>query len=363
MHHKSWQPGVEAVLTAEFIAPDDPRWRQMLEHVRHDFYHLPEYAALCSEQEGGDAVAFYAETGRNTFLVPLLAKRVALPPARDGEWRDLAAPYGYPSPLLLDPCDRTGLREMMGAFRWVAREQGFVSAFVRLHPLLPLPNDVLQEYGEVVMHGETVSIDLTLSEELLWKQIRRDRRSGIRKLVRQGFHVVMDAWGGLDEFIRIYRETMQRVKASEYYYFPRSYFSGLRAALGERLHLCQVLSPGGRVAAAGLFVLTDGVVELHLSGTATEYCRMGPSKLMLYEIGRAGKRAGASVMHLGGGVGGRRDTLFEFKAAFSPLRNPFGTYRMVLHRERYQELCRWWQQQSRNIPLNSDYFPLYRYSG
>lgn len=362
MHHKNRRLEAQAVTTAEFILPDDSRWAQMLRDVRHDFYHLPQYIELCSEQEGGTAAAFYAETDHNIFLVPLLIRNIPFASRLEGTERDLVTPYGYPSPLLLDPCDPNALAQFMTAFQWAAMERNFVSAFFRLHPLLPLPDRVLREHGEVVKHGETVSIDLSLPEQTLWRQIRRDRRGCIKKLLGQGYHVVMDEWGALDEFIQIYMETMQRVNAKAFYYFPRSYFTGLRAALGERLHLCLVVSPSGRVAAASLFTLTDGIIQLHLSGTAAEYCHLGPSKLMLHEISLMGKSAGARIMHLGGGVGGRRDSLFEFKAAFSPLRNSFSTYRMILQEERYHELVRVWKKEHKNLPLSSDYFPLYRYS-
>ncbi len=363
MHYKNRQLQVSAVTTAEFILPDDLRWTRMLQDVRHDVYHLPEYVVLSSEHEGGAPAAFYAETAHNTFLIPLLIRNIPLGSRLEGKWQDLVTPYGYPSPLLLDPGDINGFRQLMRAFQWTAMEQNFVSAFFRLHPLLPVAGSVLQEFGEVIKHGETVSIDLTLPEDTLWRQIRRDRRSCINKLVKQGFHVVMDEWDGLDEFIQIYMETMQRVRAKEFYLFPRSYFTGLRSVLGDRLHLCQVISPSGRVAAASLFTLAEGIIQLHLSGTGTEYRHLGPSKLMLHEISLMGRSAGVQTMHLGGGVGGRRDSLFEFKAAFSPLRNSFSTYRMVLLEERYHQLVRLWKKEYKNIPLSSDYFPLYRYSG
>ncbi len=353
----------DATASAEFIAPDDPRWSRALAEVEHDLYHLPEYAVLCAGHEGGEPAAFYAETACNRFLVPLLMKRVPFTGRLEPAGRDLISPYGYASPLVVGPDDGEMLGGFLETFRWVARELGCVTAFLRLHPLLPLSSPAMREYGRLVRHGETVSIDLTLSEERLWRQIRRDRRAGIRKLIRQGFRVVMDDWRGLDDFVRIYRETMQRVAAKEFYFFERDYFTGLQTRLGGRMHLCQVFSPGGRMAAGGLYSVVNGIVQLHLSGTANEYCRLGPSKLMIHEIALASRAAGARILHLGGGVGGRRDSLFEFKAAFSPQRHPYSTFRMVLMEERYREYCRLWKKEHGEGALSSDYFPLYRYSG
>jgi hypothetical protein len=44
------------------------------------------------------------------------------------------------------------------------------------------------------------------------------------------------------------------------------------------------------------------------------------------------------VFHLGGGKGGRNDSLFEDKAGFSPNRHPFHTWRLVTDREAYRRL-------------------------
>ncbi len=350
----------DALIGAEFITPDDPRWKRVLSEVTHDFYHLPEYAELCAAHEGGRPTAFFAETPRNRILIPLLMKPIPFP-GRKGA--DLISPYGYASPLMRDPGDTDMLRRFLDTFRWMARERGCVTAFFRLHPFLSFPVPVLQEVGRLVEHGETVSIDLTLPEERLWRQIRRDRRAGIRKLIRQGFRVIMDEWSGLESFVRIYRETMHRVGAEAFYFFGRDYFFGLRTRLGERMHFCQVLSPEGKMVAGGLFSMVNDIVQLHLSGTADEYCRYGPSKLMIHEIALASRAAGARILHLGGGVGGRRDSLFEFKAAFSPVRHPYRTFRMILQEERYREYCQDWRKERGNDAVNSDYFPLYRYSG
>ena len=64
-------------------------------------------------------------------------------------------------------------------------------------------------------------------------------------------------------------------------------------------------------------------------------------------------------MHLGGGLGSNRDTLFEFKAQFSHLYFPFKTWRYVHNREIYDRLVR--DRYPKNMP-DSSFFPLYRLS-
>ena len=50
------------------------------------------------------------------------------------------------------------------------------------------------------------------------------------------------------------------------------------------------------------------------------------------------KARGNRVMHLGGGLGGAHDSLFDFKAGFSKDRQPFRTWRVVVDPVRYAEL-------------------------
>jgi hypothetical protein len=113
---------------------------------------------------------------------------------------------------------------------------------------------------------------------------------------------VDETWAHLIGFQAAYRETMTRVAAADYYFFSDQYFTELRAALGERLHLF-VVERGGRVAAAALFTQSSGIVQYHLSATRDEFLSVSPMKLLLHFARTWFKERGCTVMHLGGGVG------------------------------------------------------------
>jgi lipid II:glycine glycyltransferase (peptidoglycan interpeptide bridge formation enzyme) len=147
---------------------------------------------------------------------------------------------------------------------------------------------------------------------------------------------------------------MQRLDAGDSYHFPDEYFHDLKAALGPRLHLYSVLSPAGEMAAAGLFTEQNGIVQFHLSGTSGQYRKQAPSKLMLEEAILRSRAAGNHTLHLGGGLGASEDSLFLFKAGFSPLRARFATWRFVCDPARYATL-------TGDSPVSATgYFPAYR---
>jgi len=346
-------------MIAEFIKPCDPRWTSVLAHARHDFYHLPEYVEFTAKHEGGIPSAFYAEAGDDRFLAPLLIRDIPAELGVGEGWYDITAPYGYPSPILIAPEGSPSLAHFLEEFKHNCVEQGIVSAFFRFHPLLQLPVGELAKTGTLVHHGQTVYIDLTLSAEDIWQQMRRGHRRNIKQLHHAGFKVTADDWSLFDQFIAMYRETMERRSASEFYLFSDSYFYDLRDALGDRLHLHTVISPEGEATAAGLCVVVDGIVQDHLGASCNKYLRFAASKLGTDYLWRWAKDAGHKVVHMGGGVGGNMDTLFEYKSGFSKSRADFYTYRMILDESKYAILVRHRMELSGFVQDNN-FFPEYR---
>ncbi|HEY3373559.1 MAG TPA: hypothetical protein VGK02_00645 [Candidatus Aquicultor sp.] len=347
-------------MTAEFITPDDKRWVKFLEQTTYDFYHLPEYVELTAQYEGGMPVAFYAEAGDYKFLAPLLIRGVPAVLEAPHQWYDAASPYGYPTPLITPFADAPALDSFFRSFKEVGVQSGIVSAFFRLHPLLSLPTEQMAQYGLLVAHGQTVYIDLSQSMEELWTQKDRDHKRDIKRLVGAGFSARIDDWDLYDSFIAHYRETMERVSASESYFFPNSYFYDFKSVLGSACHLCSVLTDDGNVASSVLFTTVNGIVQYHLSATLGAYNKLAPSKLAFETACIWSKEHGNKYAHLGGGVGGKKDSLFRYKSGFSKRRADFYTFRMILEGQRYADLTNRWRNRVQPEGLSDDFFPDYR---
>lgn len=347
-------------MNAEFIDHRDIRWKNFLQRTKHDFYHLPEYVELAAADEGAMPMAFYAEEGEAACLIPLLIRHLPQALHAPPDWCDCASPYGY-SGLLISPSEER-LHSFLEAFCQSARARGIVTAFVRLHPLFALEQSTLGKFGQLVLHGQTVYIDLSESEESIWTLMSTNHQRNIKKLTRLGFHVSFDDWSRFHDFITIYHSTMRRVEAADLYFFSSEYFENLREKLGNRVHLICVLTDNNELAAAGLFIATGGIVQYHLGGTATHYLPLSPSKLMLDFAWRWAKAQSYDVLHLGGGVGGAEDSLFHFKAGFSPARGEFYTYRVVVDELKHATLQHAAQSTRREEnAAPSDFFPVYRH--
>jgi hypothetical protein len=316
----------------DLIEPTDRRWRDTLAANRHDFYHLPDYVSLESSRLGGTAVAAYVEQPGVRLVLPLI--RRAIP---GGDAFDLVSPYGYPSPIA--QFDEVAL--MRGAFSAVVqtlREQGFVSMFVRLHPILELPDGAFTGLGTLVEHGQTVSIDLRQNEAEQWHGIRARYRTSLNRSERLGHRVFMDDTGEhMDRFITMYLDTMRRRNAAPEYVFSRDYLSGLWQQLRGHVHL-GVVEVDGSIVCAGLFGESNGIVQYHLSGTDDQALKLSPLKILINYARRWATQRGATVLHLGGGVGSTQDSLMHFKAGFSDRRHLFKTWHVVLDEQQYTEL-------------------------
>jgi hypothetical protein len=344
-------------MNVDFLNPSDPRWRQFLKDTQHDCYHLPEYAEIAAVDEDALPAAFYAENGSAACLIPLLIRPIPAALKAPADWFDCASPYGY-SGVMVSP-RRAPWEPFLDAFRSAARARGIVSAFVRLHPLFPLHREALEPAGRLVRHGRTVYVDLSKPKDSVWWQVSSNHRRNIKRLVRSGFQCSLDEWSRLPEFVELYHDTMRRVGAPPGYFFALRYFEAFHDKFGEKVHLACVLSPSGDLAAAGLFIVTDGIVEYHLGGTAGRYLPLAPSKLVLDFVWRWAEEQRLGVLHLGGGVGAVEDSLFEFKAGFSPARGEFYTYRVVLDEAKYAAL-REAAESLRGAPAAGDFFPQYR---
>jgi hypothetical protein len=352
----------------DLIDVSDPRWNETLRRLpKHDFYHLPAYLALEAERRGGIPRAYICQDDRGVFMVPFVLSPVPLvlqptgaPPS------DVLAPYGYAGPLVQFNGDERETRQFMTmALARLAehlRHRNVCAILLRFNPMIPVPLEPFRAMGRLVLHGETVWSDLRQTPDQLWSETRSRFRSYIRSLQREGYTVELDPTGReLDAFISLYYDSMHRVGAGPEYFFSRSYFLALQKLLGERFLLAHVRSPAGVIVSSGIFTLSHGIVQYHLSGNNIGEEGSNALKLLLHSMRLWAREHGFEQFHLGGGVGAQNDPLFQFKSGFSPARSPFYTWRYIVDEEKYADLNLRWERINRALADSVDgYFPAYR---
>ena len=356
--------------TVELLNPSQPAWDAYLAGARRDIYHLSGYHAYAERAGEGEPMLIIVGDLQRGIAWPYLLRRIdAIAGLAGTDATDVTSVYGYPGPVAWgcqpgDPFVAEAWQEILEVWR----QQRVVSTFTRFHPLLgnaalvaglPLAADHAGLPLPLVPGGPTVSIDCRLDDSAARRAYSKVLRQEIDAARRAGLVTEVDEeWSEIETFTRLYGETMERSGAGAEYMLGFSDVCRLREVLGGRLHLL-VTRCEKAVGAACLFTEMDGIVQAHLAGTNDDLRHLSPLKVLLDDARSWARSRGDHVLHLGGGRAGKEDSLFAFKARFSPSRHAFHTGRWILEPRLYREFV-----SERSLgdcgSTGEEYFPAYR---
>jgi hypothetical protein len=189
-----------------------------------------------------------------------------------------------------------------------------LTSFVVFHPLFRNDERAATLGWHRVALGGTVAWPL---EGDLRAAMHRHHRRLVRRAERDGHVATVDpAPQSLDEFVVIYEHAMHRLEASGFYRFPPPYWEALLRDV--RLVRVDVRDAGGELVAGVLGMGEPPWLHYHLGAAADAARGTGASHLALCTLAEWGRDHGYTTLHLGGGVGGREDSLLEYKLRFAP---------------------------------------------
>jgi serine/alanine adding enzyme len=285
-------------------------WDRLLDQVGcTDVYFRRGYAEASSRLDGGKPVLLHTANGSGDVL--LVGSLRSIPGQET--LTDVTTPYGYGGPVI------AGAAPPVKAFwelyeAWCA-ENHVVSTFLRFHPLLENHRHAAAA-TQLDALAETVTWRLDGDEDL-FESMHRHHRRVVRKAADQVDIEVHEGPDRLDSFAALYEATMRRQNAADFYFFPPAYWEAL--ANGLRDHLVRFDAVlGGDAVASVLCLAAPPWLHYHL-GAALEPARsVGASNLLMLKAARWGRERSYEQFHLGGGVGGQEDSLWEFKRRFAP---------------------------------------------
>ena len=326
---------------------DAAEWDALLAGFRSDDVYLgAAYVEAASLLEPArPAFLVHTEAGGHVGL-PCLVREVP-----DGEGAlDVVSPYPYGGAVALGPAPPV---ERFHALyeRW-CEETGVVTTFTRFHPLLGNQRHAPPE-ARLERLADAATWPLAGDDDL-FAGMHRSHRNKCRKADRAGVAVSVEtAPGRFDDFVALHADTMRRRNASSFYRFSPAYWDRLAGLLGERLVRLDARLDGELVATE---ICLAGPRWLHYHmGVASETGRsLGAANLLVYEAARWGRGQGFAELNLGSGLGGREDSLWEFKQRFSPhAGREFWIGKVVHDAAAYARLC--------GSPAALDgFFPAYR---
>ncbi|WP_423149294.1 GNAT family N-acetyltransferase [Rubrolithibacter danxiaensis] len=327
-------------------------WNKYIQNsVMYDFYHTWYYNSL---EKAGNPFLFVFQFQDDFIALPLIKREI-----EGSAFYDCTSVYGYAGPISSLPFeDLNGkiIQDFKEAFSNFLNNENIVSVFSRLHPIIN-QELLLERLGGIFDNGKTVAIDLQLPLEEQKLRYRRAIRQKVNQLARKGFEVKeASTKEEIIEFVKIYNENMIKVNASSYYFFDDQYFFDLLNSddFESKLLLAYY---DGEITSGGIVTLSNNIMQFHLAATRNEFLPDAPMKLLFHEAAVLGKSLGMSYLHLGGGVGGKEDSLFEFKSGFSDLHLSFKTWRYIANLSAYNSLV---EERCKDKEAANNRFPLYR---
>ena len=332
---------------------DKKQWNKYVENaINTAFCHTHDYHFLEKDKE---AFLFVYEENWGFIAIPFLKRLIP-----NTVYYDLTSVYGYGGPisnLKIDELSQDIIESFERNFLAFLKENNFVSVFLRLNPF-SIQNNLFNDLGGVFPNGRTVAIDLSLKPEDRKRKYRENVKACIKKCVQKGYYVKeVKSKKGLTQFLDIYWDTMYRKSASEFYFFNEEYISGLIASKEFDTKIYMVYDNDIPICAT-LIICYQEVIHAHLIGTSSEYLKDSPAKFMVDVVCDLEKERGMKYYHLGGGIGFKEDSLFEWKKGFSNLLLDYYSWRFIPEESLYLKMVK---NQGIDPATSVDFFPLYRY--
>lgn len=326
----------------------------------HDVYYLSGYVKAFELNGDGKAVLIYfLSKDKSTKGINVVMKRDIhdFEPFSDylvpEEMYDIVTPYGYGG-WLIEGEDRGSLA--LEYSQWAKRNH-IISEFVRFHPVLDNHSGFLCEETYL---GNTVCID-TSSPAVIWSNFSGRNRGKIRKAAKLGQRIY---WGRdprlIGDFMDIYKATMDKDGAENYYYFKKDFYNSVIEDLKHNAMFFYSMLDN-EITAIALFLFCNGQMHYHLSASRAEYRNYQATNLVIAEAAMWACKNGYKTLHLGGGLGARKDNLYMYKKLFNKDKDvKFFIGKKIYDDEAYDKLVEI-RKQGIDFNEDTDYFPAYRY--
>ena len=295
--------------TVREVSPE--AWDELLDGLGlTDVYFRRAYLESAELLGQGRPVLLHLAGDGGSVVFPVLVRE-----ARDG-YVDAGTPMGYGGPLAAGP--DPPVAELVDAYeRWCAASR-VVATFVRFHPVFANQRLVAGRW-HVEEIGHSIGWRLAGRDaDAIFAGMDGHHRRVVRKARAAGVEFVPQAAAeGLDEFVDLYSETMRRRNASSFYSFPDAYWLHLATNLEDALARFDARADDELVGSI-LCLAAPPVLHYHLGASSGRGQAVGANHLLFCETAAWAAERGFERFHLGGGVGGFEDSLYEFKRRFDP---------------------------------------------
>jgi hypothetical protein len=312
-----------------------------------DVCHLPEYhEAYSGRISGSNSMMWTYDSEGERLSYPFLLSPVFLRDA-EGEteetgYFDLTGIYGYSGPLSTTS-DAAFLQRAWQAFDIWARSQKVICEFLRFSTYVDNSRWAHPDCGIEVNRPISYSI-LPRSGDAYFETLHSKTRNLIRRAAKEGLVArLLNAREGLSEFRALYRETMARNQAPEFFDYNDAYYDKLLTLSQSEVLLCGVYD-GSKMVSAAMGLAHGKYALYHLGASLAEVSGVGAGNLVLFELAKALIERDVSFFNIGGGrTTASGDPLFSFKKSNGNCIGEFRIGKRVIDRSGYDSMARRWK--------------------
>ena len=301
------------------------KWSNLLKQLPphlQDIYYTPEYYKVYQNYGDGKAFCFVFHYGNNFALYPFLLNRINdLGYDLNDSYYHIEGAYGY-NGVVSSSNDPDFIKNFYADFNKYCKENNIIAEFTRFHPLFE-NYKFSRDFLDVIYNRQTVYVDLTQSYEEIYKNYSSSQKEGLSKARKKNLTVsfFQNEFPHQKEFIQMYRENMNKVKAEQYLYFNDAYFD---SAFNNLPIIQFVAFKEKKIIASILCLLKNSYLHFYLSASKEEYLKFKPNNLLYDEVINFCYNNNLKKIHFGGGrSNSEEDSLLKFKRVFQNQRLTF----------------------------------------
>lgn len=300
-------------------------------------YYQPEYISAVAPCDTGSVPMFFEYDGTEgrcyyQFLLrPITIKNFE-------QYQDIVTPFDYGGFYY---SDKSVLPVFFEEFVHFCKEMNIVSEFIRFCPVYSLNYEIIEKHITTAHIADHYYVDLTSDYRLAFSK-SRDRNIN-RALSLDCFFSPSDT----ATFCGLYKQTMDRIGANPYFYFPEQVLNSLVDNGFAEIHSIGI---GGRAYCSAV-TLTDGDTAYYFLGGSLDTPEKNDlNSLLFVRLFEKYQKEGVKTFFLGGGNRG----VAEFKRRFTDKTVPYYIGRKIHDKEVYNELS------ELNKNKDNSFFPAYR---
>ncbi len=253
------------------------------------------------------------------------------------EYYDLETAYGYGG-FYTNSDDKLFMKRAFKSYEQKCQDENIIAEFIRFHPFNNFPIKYHNFLDFNVLDRNVVVKDL--KQDILLSYTSKVRNAVKRSCEKIIFRESSD----IDKFIELYNATMSKNDASEFYFFPKTYYQNLLNNKNIQLY---EIKYENNIVAMGFFMFGEEIAHYHLSANTDISYKINANYGLLHNAFLKAKERGLDYMLLGGGTTSQEDdNLLKFKKKFSKELKPFYISGKIYDKNIYDKYNEIWKEQS-----------------